>query len=864
MTQALRRIAAGLSMLLPALALGAQSATQFGALQKESLPRVGGSEHAVADFDSDGDLDVLVLADNINSKSGLLLGDGKGQFVLVPHGLPWKPIQDIAVGDVDGDGDIDVVAAVSAPSTNYGQTLLYLNDGKAKFRDASSQLPRDALWSASIALGDVDGDKDLDIVIGNAWWNRLSQQNALYLNDGKGNFSDWTSGNMPKADDDTGAVEFADLDKDGDLDIFVGNGRRGLGEANKILLNDGKGKFRSHFAPGGRFATVDVAVADLDLDGDLDIVEANSQSPPARNFVWLNQSSSFVFFLGGVLPAHSRRTETVAVGDVDGDKFPDIVFGNSLSGDQLLLGNGRGQFRDAPLGNLPHRAAWAQQLSLVDLDKDGDLDLFGSFLDRCRLFINAKGRFFDAGEQLTLHTTELAGAFLAHGDFNGDGNVDLVGVNGGQNDLFFGDGAGRFARVTPTHFPVDYDQSRGVVAADFDRDGDLDVAIANNNTHTTLYLNDGSGRFKDESTRLPRVIRKSTCIAAADVDADGDVDLFVGNDGAVNELYLNDGRGRFSDASARLPQLSSMASAVVMVDVDRDKDFDLIIANGRFGGSNVYRQNFLWLNDGKGRFADATAKLPRVLDPTTDLAVGDLDGDGDVDLVVTNSPYFGPFVPSFVLFNDGTGKFSDVTARTIGKLTKSQAGAAIADFSGDGHLDIGLGQSILGAKARLFLGNGKGRFVEASSRIDGLVGDALDVDKDGDADMLTIPIHFNLHRHVWSPTLARLGLDWEIEAFVEPGYALGPKPVLPMLSIGTLTKPVTLAPYGRFHLDPRRLILLPVIAVRASARVSIRLPLIKALAGQRIATQALVLHGAKIEDARLSNLHVDQIIAPGR
>jgi hypothetical protein len=278
--------------------------------------------------------------------------------------------------------------------------------------------------------------------------------------------------------------------------------------------------------------------------------------------------------------------------------------------------------------------------------------------------------------------------------------------------------------------------SMNVKAADIDRDGDLDLVIAMEFGANRLLLNDGSGRFADASERLPRAARDSEEIALADFDADGDLDVAVANeDDLKQELYLNDGRGQFRDASARL-RIRVKANAVVAADLDGDRRPDLF-----FGGDKV---SALMVNRGRARFEDVSFdRLPERYGANQDVAVGDIDADGDPDLVLANED------ANQIYLNDGKGGFALAPAASLPRAARPEESrdAEVFDVDGDGDLDLFFANVRLWnqnavAQNRLLLNDGKGAFTDATAvwlpaREESAVSaEPVDVDGDGRLDLV--------------------------------------------------------------------------------------------------------------------------------
>ncbi len=339
-----------------------------------------------------------------------------------------------------------------------------------------------------------------------------------------------------------------------------------------------------------------------------------------------------------------------AVADLDADGDLDIVIANEFRPNILLLNDGAGRFSDGS-SRLPAANRDSEDVGIADFDGDGDLDIVVvSEDDRINelYFNNGTGRFTDEGARLPVEGT-TNGVVVA--DVNGDGAPDILFANNGQDAVIVNDGSGNFVDETAERLPHSTDVTQDLELGDVDGDGDLDLVVANEGANA-LYINDGAGHFSDETTaRIPRREGGEETREAdfGDVDGDGDLDLLFANVAAFvagadprNRLLINDGDGFFTDeTSTRLPSASVSSFDGDLVDVDGDGDLDIVTANadvdlsvGRIADSR-YRA---YLNDGNGVFTDASDEVFGVGATGTglDLEFADFDGDGRPDFYLAS------------------------------------------------------------------------------------------------------------------------------------------------------------------------------------------------------------------------------------
>jgi hypothetical protein len=320
---------------------------------------------------------------------------------------------------------------------------------------------------------------------------------------------------------------------------------------------------------------------------------------------------------------------------------------------------------------------------------------------------------------LTVNSMDMEAA-----DLNGDGRLDMVIAAEYQpNIILVNDGENGFVNASAGSLPQVNHDSEDIALGDFDQDGDVDIVfVSEDDQINEYYLNDGRGRFSAAPSQLP-VTGESNAVLAIDLNGDGALDLLVGNNGQNNAL-INDGKGAFVDeTNARMPQISDVSQDIEAGDVDGDGDLDLVIANED--------ANRLLLNDGKGVYSEATTgQLPVVadLEETREADLGDVDGDGDLDLFLANVQFQTPRNPNNrLLINDGAGNFLDESeTRLKGERGGVTLDGDFVDMDGDGDLDLLVGNSFMGG-FQLFV-NERGIFTEQSQLLPKTTGNAVDME----------------------------------------------------------------------------------------------------------------------------------------
>jgi len=430
-----------------------------------------------------------------------------------------------------------------------------------------------------------------------------------------------------------------------------------------------------------------VALFDYDHDGYLDIYLVNSltvdmvkSKQKTRSALYHNNGDgTFTDITDKAGVGDIGWGMGVAIGDYNNDGWDDIYV-TCLGPNHLLRNNGNGTFTDVTQKAGVGDPRWSTGAAFVDYDNDGKLDLFVSNyvdFDVNNLPEFGKGR-----------TCQFKGIPVQCGP---------RGLKGAGDTLYHNNGDGTFTDVSKKAGVADLDgyYGLGVIASDFDDDGLVDIFVANDSTPNFLYHNNGDGSFKEIGFPAGVAVNEngseqgSMGVTLGDYDHDGRLDLFITNfDDDYNTLYHNDGKGSFTDVSyaAKVAAVSLpyVGWGTWFFDYDNDGWPDLLVINGHvYPQLPTYRQrNFVHHNNHDGTFTEVGEQLGApFLEKRTGrgAAFGDIDNDGDVDVVINNLDG-----PPQLLRNDGGNANNSILIKTIGvKSNRDGSGARVKIVSGD-------------------------------------------------------------------------------------------------------------------------------------------------------------------------------------
>jgi hypothetical protein len=622
----------------------------------------GGPRSVVAaDFDGDGDVDVAAAAHGSNIVTTITVYRNLGAPLLGPT-VQSRPIgfsagdvvtvhadyvEALFAGDLDGDGQIDLVSA----SSGDRKIAWYRNLGGGTFgpQQIISTLrsgPRDVI------AADFDGDGDLDVAsaastpgigFGTIYTPPTSYVD-VFENMGGGVFQ-WASTDTHVRQ--AMSVHAADLDGDGDLDLLAAGLGEPMSSSGIPASQNAQGRARAlawcentgstQLLQGRTVASSSsghyhVTTADLDADGDLDVVTANVQGTNITCSLNAGSGQAWTALSLPTTAAPLAGARCVEAGDVDGDGHVDLVAACQQSNGVLLYENQLATPVEAlgqSCGGLALSSSrarlggeWRLRLDGVDADTTVGYFAFGFYAVEPGVTLSSYSGFA-AAQSVPAGLT--AAVDVQAGDLDGDGDQDLVACSGsGRVRTYENLGNGMFSAWQLVS--AGGVQPKDLELGDLDGDGDLDLVVAGDNPRVACFENLGEGSFGPMQIVASGWI--ATDIEIADIDGDGDDDLVVANWLQGVECLYNLGAMAFGPA-VTISTLVNRVESVHAADLDGDGDLDVLSA------SSFDNKIAFYLNVGGGVFLPQTV-VTTGADGAHSVSTADFDGDGDLDVLAAN------------------------------------------------------------------------------------------------------------------------------------------------------------------------------------------------------------------------------------
>ncbi len=569
-----------------------------------------------------------------------------------------------------------------------------------------------------------------DTTISTADWNTTNEELSLPLvtaftpqvpNTGA------TSSNTSVVARPDKAIVVADFDNDGQQDDLV------YGGDGQLWLSVDGVKY-DFMIPGFTYDVTDLTIVDLNQDGKMDFVAAVKNGPNRyfRNsfyngtpFHSFDPVLGILIHRGGYITNDADDTRAVVVADINHDGTDDFVFANAgTTPNKWVDGTA---WNTGPSQNITAEALDTRDITLADIDNDGDIDvLTGNNNVTSRYYINnGAGSFPGAGQDIG------SGAFavrsISSGDLNNDGLPDVViGATGGMG-YFLNSAATGFTAANGKAIGSESDTVIDVKLVDVNTNGLLDVIAGRRNASNVFYLNNSKLNNPFKISSAPHALTADMLdTRAIGVSTQSGVSVHSANHTEFNkvETILPLSWDPFRTKVQTLSMLSNTGRSSAAGDIDNDGDMDIVIGNG----SGVV--NELFVNDGSGQFARQTLSDDG---DTRAIALADVNHDGKLDLITGNNG-----AANRVYAHNGTATPYPAGLNITSDAHNTRA-FGLGDFNADGRLDIAVGN--LGEKNRLYLNALPAGTFSSGSDFSAFNNDTrgiavADVDKDGDRDVL--------------------------------------------------------------------------------------------------------------------------------
>ncbi|QRM90716.1 T9SS type A sorting domain-containing protein [Lacinutrix sp. WUR7] len=627
----------------------------FGTPETISLTSSGFRTAYALDVDGDGDTDVISSSDEYITWYENT--DGLGTFIS-QQSIPFDAFS-ISYADLDNDMDLDIVAS------NYQDSkLVWFENTNGLGIFGSEQIINDGFTILTLHITDVDNDNDMDIIAG-----RDNENLYLYENtDALGDFG--SSQLIGSTQYNADSISSMDFDNDGDLDLITVDG-----SVSGTLIwyenQNGLGDFADgiNFGTGGVF----MDVSDINNDGFMDIIVSGGYNH--SSIYHINNGtggfSSFVNFLN----TYSEGTTNIYATDLDGDGDLDVVKYSeqyeTISWHAYLDGQPDYGSEKVILTN----ADTPQEVIAFDIDGDGDEDILSRSLNNLAWFENTDGNGLFGN--IRFISSDYCGSMFPT-DVDNDGDKDLLCSSGSRFFWIENTGSQNFSIQ---HEIDDNTVVRFIDVNDIDGDNDLDI-IAYKTNQILLYENlDSQGSYSAPQVLIDNVNVIGNGLKIADIDGDTDMDIVFGEYNLISWSENTDGNGAFGIPQGIASGVEDLHS-IYVIDIDGDNDLDMV-----FGSDD---RKIAWYEnlDGLGAFG---SQIIIASDTNTSAVVssifpGDVDGDGDIDILSTYSVsnYSGEVRWHENIDGQGTFNSEQLVSTSIGRPVSLFS----SDIDNDGDMDV--------------------------------------------------------------------------------------------------------------------------------------------------------------------------------
>ena len=651
------------------------------------------SSIATGDFDNDGLSDIAITN---NATNNILVLTRYSTYLAAKQRLYSMEANFetsfVAVGDFNNDNRSDIVA-VDGNSTAV--IFSGLGDGNLI---KSTQYSSEDLAVAMFVVNDVNKDNQLDLIISLYRIGRI----VILLGRGDGSFIDGDTystgdGSFPQW------IAVGDLNNDTHLDIVIANcgDDPGTNPSNLgVILGNENGSFGNVtvYLNGTHYYWTFIALSDFNNDTLLDIVAADSHFGYIAILLGKGNGSFDILSVEQI----DDRPNTLAIGDLNHDRQLDIVYASAyLNNVGVVLGNGDGTFRNITRYYADH-GSWPWSIILADLNDDTLLDIAVTQLQTSSIVIFVG---FGNGSFALPQTFPVKSAnspkFMAFSDFNNDNQLDIVVGNSYSNKM----------AVLLFHYETDFTNETNyfsgsgphpysIAVGNFIKNNQSGIVVANwGNDNIEVLFDYNSGTFMNQTKYSTGFGSYPQFVAVADFNRDRHQDVVVAYNryGTIN-VFFGDGNGAFDTASVHLIGSDSFPSSIAVGDFNKDSWTDIVVANSDTNDIAV----FLGFN--YATFTNQSILISGATSIPAGIAAGDFNNDHHQDIAVIS--FFRQMV--YIYFGYGNGTFTEQTLLPTGIYRPATIN--VADINGDKQLDLvvtsGTEQNI-----GVFLGYGNGSFV---------------------------------------------------------------------------------------------------------------------------------------------------------